>query len=77
MYKATQVDKSRIPTTDNYTNKELLGKFVRVVSDASHKHFKDYGRITGFTNHGEMIKVYFDETKTQTKFYRGSLELVN
>lgn len=54
-----------------------IGKFVRVISNASHLHYKKFGRIVGFTKKGDYVRVYFDETKKVANFCRASLELIN
>ena len=59
-----------------YTDDELIGKYVRVISNASYKHFRKIGRIVGFSSNKKMVEVYFSETDCKTRFYRESLELL-
>ena len=54
-----------------------IGKFVRVISDASYKHYKKIGRITKFCKNPDMIYVYFSGDKHAIRFYKSSLELLN
>lgn len=74
MYKT---DSKKVPSSKNYTNAELIGKRVRVTSNASHRHYKKFGRIVGFSKAGDYVNVYFDESDSVVKFCRGSLELIN
>lgn len=55
-----------------------VGKYVRVKSNASYKHYKKIGRIVGNCegNHN-MVYVYFEGDKDKTRFYEDSLELLN
>lgn len=77
MYKVNIVDESRIPLLKKYSKEELIGRRVRVVSNASYKHYKRYGRIIGFSKVGEYIQVYFNDTQCKANFCPGSLELIN
>jgi len=74
MYKT---DSKRIPNSKEYSNKELIGKRVRVTSNASSRHYRKFGRIVGFTKTGDYVKVYFDCSDSVVNFCRGSLELLN
>ena len=74
MYKT---DSKRIPGKDGTPDKSLIGKYVKITSNASHKNHKKIGRIIGFTKKGDYIKVYIGETKCRANFCRGSLELLN
>lgn len=69
----------RMPLKSQHSNEELIGKYVRVISDASHKHYRMFGRIVGFVgrNCGDYVKVYFGETQSCANFCRSSLELLN
>lgn len=60
-----------------HTDEELLGKYVKVVSNASYKHYRNIGRIVGFSTNKKMVEVYFSDTDIKTRFYRDSLELLN
>ena len=77
MYKTLYTEYCRLPLRTQYSNKDLIGKIVRVISNASYKHYKDFGRIVGFTKNGDYAKVYFDQSKTTVNFCRGSLEIIN
>ena len=81
MYRTIVADETRLPLLTKYTKDELVGKHVRVISNASYKHYKKFGRIVGFTKNEVLreayIYVYFDDTKCKTIFAQGSLELVN
>ena len=76
-YTDTLVDERRCPSKKYYDDNELIGKRVRVVSKASHKHYGEYGKITG-VNDGTLhcITVYLPDSKVTTKFCRKSLELL-
>lgn len=54
-----------------------IGKYVKVISNASYKHYKKIGRIVGVCKNPDMVEVYFDETKVKARFYKTSLELLN
>ena len=70
-------DERRYPSKKYYTDEELIGKYVKVVSKASHKHYGEFGKITN-VNGGTLhcITVYLLDSKVTTKFCRKSLELV-
>ncbi len=68
---------ARIPGKDGRSDDSLIGKYVKVTSNASYKNYKKIGRIVGFTKKGDYIKVYISETKCCASFCRGSLELLN
>ena len=38
----------RLPLEELYENEELIGKHVRVISNASDEHHRKFGRIVGF-----------------------------
>lgn len=40
-----------------------IGKFVKVTSNASYKHYRKIGRITKFCKNPDMIYVYFSGDK--------------
>ena len=67
----------RTPDKKTYENSQLIGKYVKILSNASYKHYKKIGRIVGFTKAGNYIRVYIDETGACANFCRGSLELLN
>lgn len=71
------VDERRYPSKQYYSDEELIGKYVRVVSKASHKHYGEYGKIVG-VNDGTLhcITVYLPDSKVSAKFCRKSLELL-
>lgn len=76
-YTDPAIDQRRIPSEKYYTNEELIGKYVKIVSNASHKHYGKYGKIVGFAK-GDLrcVKVYIIDDKITTKFCRKSLELL-
>ena len=53
MYKT---DSKRIPNSREYSDEELIGKYVRVASNASSRNYNRYGRIVGFTKNRDQIK---------------------
>jgi len=74
------VQKNRMPLENLYTNDELIGKHVRIISKASYKNYRKFGRIVGFTkkeNGMDWVKVYIGETQCCANFSRSSLELLN
>lgn len=81
MYRTIVADETRLPLLTKYSKDDLIGRRVRVISNASYKHYKKFGRIVGFTKNEvareTYIYVYFDETKCKTIFAQGSLELIN
>lgn len=73
MYKT---DSKRIPDTKKCPEKELVGKYVRIASNAG-RNYNKFGRITGFTKNGDQAQVYISETKCLARFYLSSLELLH
>lgn len=53
MYKT---DSKRIPNSREYSDEELIGKYVRVASNASSRNYNRYGRIVGFTKNRDQIR---------------------
>ena len=49
MYRTIVADETRLPLLTKYSKDELIGRRVRVISNASYKHYKKFGRIVGFT----------------------------
>ena len=69
-------DKSRLPLTENYTNDELIGKYVRVLSHCT-KKYGEYGKIVKINDTPTFcINVYFDTDQSVVRFSRNSLELI-
>ena len=54
-----------------------IGKYVKVISNASYKHYRKIGRIVGFCKNPDMVEVYFEGDTNKTRFYKTSLELLN
>lgn len=54
-----------------------IGRRVRVISNASYRHYKKFGRVVGNTKNGHYVKVYFDDTGLVANFCIESLELLN
>lgn len=68
---------SRILDKRTYSNGQLIGKYVKIISNASYKHYKQIGQIVGFTKKGNYIRVYIGDTGSCVNFCRDSLELLN
>lgn len=54
-----------------------IGKYVKVISNASYKHYRKIGRVVGFCKNPDMVEVYFEGDTNKTRFYKSSLELLN
>ena len=66
----------KLVSNNYYSDNELVGKFVMVISNSS-VYYKKIGRVIGFSKNKKMIYVYFDEIKLKALFDRNSLELMN
>ena len=55
-----------------------IGKYVRVISNASYKHYRKIGRIVEqCKGNADMVYVYFEGEEHKIRFYKFSLELLN
>lgn len=72
-----QIETQRLPLQQNYANDELIGKYVKVQSKASHTYRGKFGKIIGFSESKDYVCIYFDETRTTARFSREVLEILN
>ena len=54
-----------------------IGKYVKVTSNASYKHYRKIGRIVGYCKNLDMVEVYFSGDVNKVRFCKSSLELLN
>lgn len=53
-----------------------IGNLVKVISKASYLHYKQIGRVVGFTKNDQMAYVQFEGEENKVQFYKDSLEVV-
>lgn len=49
---------------------------VKVISNASYKHYNKTGIVTGFTKNKKMAWVKFEDEEKPVKFYMESLKII-
>ena len=64
------------PNKENL-EKLCIGKYVQIISDASHAHYKRFGRVVGYSKNHQQVYVYFENDDKNVRFYPQSLFVLN
>ena len=53
-----------------------IGQCVKVISNASYKHYRKIGHVVGYCKNPDMVYVSFEGEQNNVLFYKTSLEKV-